>query len=120
MFRSAERLLCEREDTMESNKELVQKFTRALASRDVDTAVACCAADLVNHAAIPSAQGASGLRTIFAKLFKAMPDMIGTVEDVICEGDRVVVRMTMRGTNTGPWEMVAMPFPATGKSATVE
>ena len=44
----------------------------------------------------------------------AFPDNHVTIEDMIAEGDQVVVRHTFRGTNTG--DMVTpMPLPATGK-----
>lgn len=38
--------------------------------------------------------------------------MTGTVEDVVAEGDRVAVRLTARGTHTGP----LLGLPPTGKS----
>jgi steroid delta-isomerase-like uncharacterized protein len=47
----------------------------------------------------------------------AFPDNHVTIEDMIAEGDQVVVRHTFRGTNTG--EIVTpMPLPATGKQVT--
>ncbi len=48
----------------------------------------------------------------------AFPDMYGTIEDMIAEGDQVVVRGTMRGTNTGDI-VTPMHIPATGKQVTV-
>ena len=45
----------------------------------------------------------------------AFPDLRMTIEDMTAEGDRVVVRWTVRGTQTG--EMMGMP--ATGKPTTV-
>lgn len=44
-------------------------------------------------------------------LFAAFPDFTCTVEDQIAEGDKVVTRLTMRGTHQGPWRGI----PATGK-----
>ena len=44
----------------------------------------------------------------------AFPDNHVTIEDMLAEGDQVVVRHTFRGTNNG--EIVTpMPLPATGK-----
>src|SRR5260221_7569773 len=48
----------------------------------------------------------------------AYPDLHMTSEDMIAEGDRVVVRLTARGTNTGDI-VPPMPRPATGKQETV-
>jgi steroid delta-isomerase-like uncharacterized protein len=51
----------------------------------------------------------------FAGVFRgAFPDLKTKIEDVICEGDKVVARWTAPGTNKG--ELMGMP--ATGKKAT--
>ena len=48
----------------------------------------------------------------------AFPDLHFTIEDLIAEGEQVVMRWTFRGTHTG--ELVTpMPLPATGKQVTV-
>lgn len=48
----------------------------------------------------------------------AFPDLHFTIEDLVAEGDKVVMRGTFRGTNTG--DIVApMPIPATGKQVTM-
>ena len=44
--------------------------------------------------------------------------MHSTIEDMIAEGDQVVVRATIRGTNTGDI-VTPMHIPATGKQVTV-
>jgi steroid delta-isomerase-like uncharacterized protein len=44
----------------------------------------------------------------------AFPDNHVTIEDMIAEGDKVVVRHTLHGTNTGAI-VTPMPLPATGK-----
>ena len=43
----------------------------------------------------------------------AIPDVTATIEDIIAEGDRVAVRMTMRGTQKGEFRGI----PPTGKTA---
>jgi len=102
----------------ESNKAIARTYLEALDRRDVDAAVALVTADLVNHAAIPEAQGADGLRRILGKLHKAFPDRRTSCDDVIAEGDRVVCRVTMTGTHSGPLEFVRWPLPPTGKAVT--
>ena len=47
----------------------------------------------------------------------AFPDMHLTIEDMIAEGDKVVVRLTWSGTNTG--DILTMRLPATGKRITM-
>jgi steroid delta-isomerase-like uncharacterized protein len=105
-------------DIETTNKTLARSYVSALDRHDIDAAVALVAPDLVNHTAIPEAQGADGMRRILGKLLKAFPDQRTTCEDVIAEGDRVVCRVTTTGTNTGPLEFVRFPMPATGKSVT--
>ncbi len=55
--------------------------------------------------------GREGNRTFWASFFTAFPDIVGTMEDLVVAGDRVVGRFTYRGTHTGPYYGV----PATGK-----
>lgn len=102
----------------ESPKSIAKSYVDALDRRDVEAAVSLVAKDLVNHTAIPEAQGAEGLRRILGKLHKAFPDQRTTCEDVIAEGDRVVCRVTVRGTHSGPLEFVQFPMPPTGKTVT--
>ena len=53
-----------------------------------------------------------------AGILKSFPDFHITIEDLIAEGDRVVVRMTGRGTNIGDI-LAPSPHPATGKQVTI-
>jgi predicted ester cyclase len=48
----------------------------------------------------------------------SFPDRTMTIEDIVGEGDRVAVRTTVRGTNTGglPW----MGIPANGAKFEIE
>ena len=55
----------------------------------------------------------------FAQSRSAFPDTHLTIEDMIAEGELVVVRFTWRGTNTGDLVMPMMRIPATGKHVTV-
>jgi Predicted ester cyclase len=54
------------------------------------------------------------VKTFFAMLRGAFPDLHATVDDVIAEGDKVVQRTTAHGTMKG--EFAGMP--PSGKSAT--
>jgi steroid delta-isomerase-like uncharacterized protein len=53
-----------------------------------------------------------------AGILNAFPDFHITIEDLIAEGDQVVVRLTALGTNTGELGTPA-PHPATGKHVTI-
>lgn len=47
------------------------------------------------------------------ELFKGMPDVNSTIENIVAEGDLVVYRSTIQGTHTGTF----LGFPATGKKS---
>jgi predicted ester cyclase len=92
-------------NTTSDNKSLIEDFHRRVSGGDIQGAAALAAEDLVNHAAIPEAQGRAGLISIFGKLRTAMPDLQHQLEDLIAEGDKVVARIRMIGTHTGPLAM---------------
>lgn len=104
----------------EQNKALIRRYNDAFNTRNLDAIAAFAADDLVNHAAIPEAQGAAGMKQILGKLFKAMPDLTSTIQDVIAEGDCVVMRLQLRGTQTGPFEMTRVALPASGRELSTE
>jgi steroid delta-isomerase-like uncharacterized protein len=118
MFRASERLFFRRHTMttqIESNKALVGKLFAAWDAHDVEAAASLVAENIVNHAAIPEAQGRAGFRVIMQKLLKAFPDMKHDFQDVIVSEDKIVVRMTVSGTHTGNLDFVKRPLAATGK-----
>jgi predicted ester cyclase len=106
--------------TNSENKKVVEELHRRLNGADLEGAAALAAEDLVNHAAIPQAQGRAGLLAIWKKLRAAMPDLAFQTEDLIAEGDRVVARIRVTGTQTGPFEMVQLQLPPSGKAVDFE
>ena len=102
------------------NKDLVRRWVKAMNDRDLDALLRDVAPNLVNHGAIPEAQGADGLRRIVGKVWEAMPDQRLTCEDVLADGDKVVCRVTLEGTQTGPLAFLRTPLPATGKACKSE
>jgi predicted ester cyclase len=58
--------------------------------------------------------GAQGLKRVFTTLHRAYPDLHFTIEDLIAEGDKVVVRNSVTGTHQGEY----MGIPPTGKAVT--
>ncbi|BDP43677.1 hypothetical protein DAETH_36460 (plasmid) [Deinococcus aetherius] len=51
--------------------------------------------------------GVPGIRSFLDTLKAGFPDIQGRVDDVVAQGDRLVVRMTWQGTHTGPFMGVA-------------
>lgn len=56
-----------------------------------------------------------GVKMQVAAYHQAFPDMNVTVEDTVLDGDRAVIRYTIRGTHNGE----LMGIPATGKSGEI-
>jgi steroid delta-isomerase-like uncharacterized protein len=104
----------------EETKQLALDHFNRINNGDVAGAAALIAEDCVNHQALPEAQGRRGFTTIIGKIREAFPDLRYTVEDVIADGDRAMVRVTMSGTQTGPFGMVKLPLPASGKPVKVQ
>lgn len=66
----------------------------------------------VDHAALPGTPGGlAGAKQTIAMYLTAFPDLHFTVEDIIAEGDKVVARLTVHGTQQGAF----MDIPPTGK-----
>lgn len=69
--------------------------------------------DYVGH---PSqVRGTEGYKDYFGELRRAFPDISFTIEDVISEDDKAVVRWTARGTHEGAYSGI----PPTGRTGVV-
>lgn len=73
--------------------------------------------NFVNHdpGTPPLPSGPEGYKQLVTMYRTAYPDLHLSVEDLLAEGDKVVVRWTARGTNTGE----LMGISPTGKQITV-
>ncbi|MEO7097150.1 MAG: ester cyclase [Polyangiales bacterium] len=105
--------------TTNTKQTVLEHFNR-LNSGDTAGAASLMSEDCVNHSAIPEAQGRAGFERIVGKIRTAFPDMSYTLDDVIVEGDKAVMRMTMSGTNRGPMTFTRMPAEPTGKAVKFE
>jgi steroid delta-isomerase-like uncharacterized protein len=61
-------------------------------------------------------QGPEGLRLLFTELTTAFPDLQLTIEDVLQDGDKVVVRSTIGGTHRG----ALFGMPAKGRRLSIQ
>ena len=86
----------------EGNKEIVRRyFDEALNQK--------------NFALLDEVVSDESLKQLVTStLGRAFPDLQRTVEDVVAEGDKVVARLTMRGTHTGEY----LGVPPTGRKVT--
>ena len=75
------------------------------------------APNFVEHNPFPGqAPGVEGLKQAMVALRQAFPDLHVTVDEMLSDGDKVVIRSTMKGTHKGTF----MNIPATGKQMSVE
>jgi steroid delta-isomerase-like uncharacterized protein len=99
--------------SVEDNKASVRRFSEEVFNKKNLAAIDdFYAPNLIDH----SLQGGiEGQRQGIAMLLTAFPDLHLTVEDIIAEEDKIVVRMTFRGTHQGAF----VGIPPTGKQITV-
>lgn len=101
------------------NKATFRQFQDATNTHDADfiskTVDEIVHPDALIRTPLPlQATGAQALKEIFATLHRTFPDLHVTVEDLIAEGDKVVGRNTVTGTQQGEY----MGHPPTGKTVT--
>ena len=87
----------------EENKALVRRFFeeynkgKAAAMTAMDETYAN---DVIGHAlGGEEISGLKGFKQYMNEIFNAVPDIHGTIEDMIAEGNKVAVRATMTGTH---------------------
>lgn len=88
-------------------KRTVKKYPKAVASGEFDVIDEICAETVVNHAPLGDVRGLEALKEYEAPIHDAFP----AFEDLVAEGDRVAMRLTITGTHDG--EM--MEIPPTGR-----
>jgi len=102
--------------TTSGNVETVHDFIESFWNRqEADAIDRFLTNDYVDLAYSP--KSVEGLRATGNALVTAFPDARSTIESVIAEGDRVVVRLTLRGTHQGPFrgtEATGNPVEVTG------
>ncbi len=107
------------QDTVASvaqNEALVRQVLDLIDERKLDAAFELYAADYIYHG--PGGQelrGRDGIRGLWDVYLTGFPDLSSTVEDMISEGDKVVLRWTIQGTHTGEF----LGVPASDKKITL-
>jgi steroid delta-isomerase-like uncharacterized protein len=103
--------------TNDEGKRLYMRLaTEVLNGKNLDVVDELIARDFVEHVAGEARQtGAEGFKAARRRRNAVFPDWGVVVEDLIAEGDKVVVRATGRGTHRGEF----MGIPPTGRQVTV-
>jgi steroid delta-isomerase-like uncharacterized protein len=97
----------------ESNKVLARRvFEEVLNGHNLDLLEEVAVPDYIEHNPLPGqGTGIDGIRDRYSMLFNAF-DFHFDVDDVIAEGDKVVLRWTHTGTHIGAF----LGMPPTGRS----
>jgi steroid delta-isomerase-like uncharacterized protein len=102
--------------SLEQNKAVVRRYQDAYNANELDALDGILAPNLVSHSMLPGVpQGLPGAKLVHQGLLVAFPDQHTVIDDLIAEGDKVVMRFTVSGTHKGP----LMGIPATGKGYSV-
>lgn len=93
--------------SIEENKHIVRRYQEIYNSNDLDALGEVVAEHLMMPKVMPGLPpGLAGAKRVHETTLIGMPDWHTTIEDLIAEGDKVVARITMRGTHTGDfWGM---------------
>jgi steroid delta-isomerase-like uncharacterized protein len=99
----------------EQNKAMARRMIEEVINRgDMSQVDEYLAPDFVEREELPPGLpgGREGVKQLTAILHSAFPDFKATIDDLVAEGDKVVIRQTWRGTHKGEF----MGIPPTAKS----
>ena len=98
----------------EANKQLARDYFTAFLAADEAWWAAHIAPDFRRHdPGLPfQVVGPAGVRQLAEALLPGIPDLALPIEDVVAEGDKVLVRLRVQGTHGGE----LMGIPATGRT----
>jgi steroid delta-isomerase-like uncharacterized protein len=99
----------------EQNKALVRQMVEEVFNRgNMSRADEFLAPDFVEREELPPgiSRDREGVKQLATLLRSAFPDFKATIDDIVAEGDKVVIRQTWTGTHKGEF----MGAPPTGKN----
>ncbi len=100
----------------EDNKALARRANKeGLNQKNLAIIDELCATNFVFHNGSITIQGLDAYKQFLSMFFTAFPDANFTIDEMIAEGDTVMIRRTVRGTHNGD----LMVIPATGKQITM-
>jgi steroid delta-isomerase-like uncharacterized protein len=94
------------------NKKIVRRYQEIYNSNDLEALGEVVSEDLLTPKIMPGIpSGMEGAKAAHRIMLAGFPDYQTVIDDLVAEGDKVVARITMSGTNTGNF----MGIPPTGK-----
>jgi steroid delta-isomerase-like uncharacterized protein len=104
---------------IKDTKAVYRRFIEEVANKgNFALADELLAEDVIEYEILPPGLPANrdGIRQLFRLLRTAFPDLEITIEDLLNDGDKVVARVTLRGTHSGEF----LGLPPTGKKVAYE
>jgi len=95
----------------ELNKAIVRRLFEEIMRGKLAVADELIVEDYTQHSVFGIPNGREAFKQFFMAFGEAVPDAHFDIEDVIAEGDKVVIRLTVSGTQTGALQDI----PPTGK-----
>lgn len=95
----------------EENKTIVRRLFEEVMKGNLAIADELIATEYAQHSVFGIPNGRESFKQFFMAFAAAVPDAQFVIEDVIAEGDKVVTRSTVTGTQTGALQGI----PPTGK-----
>jgi predicted ester cyclase len=96
----------------EENKAIVRRYQEIYNSNNLDTLTEVVSEELRTPKIMPGIPpGIEGAKAAHQIMLSGFPDYQTAIDELIAEGDKVVARITMRGTHTGSF----LGIPPTGK-----
>lgn len=109
--------------TLEENKSVVSRFLeQVFIGEDMAVADEVLAENVVNTDPLIYHQpgsGREGIKEGIRLIHQAFPDISIQLGDRLAEGDRVMARFILEGTNTGPYRGLAEPTGKHGSMRTI-
>ncbi len=101
----------------EEHKETLRRFLEAGDAGNVDAFDDLIAEDVIDHQNFPGIPpGREGVKQVYGLLHQAFSNLKTEVDDLLAEGDRVVVRSRLTGIHTGEF----LGVPASNKPVDVQ
>ncbi len=103
--------------SVEENKALLRRYMEEILNKgNIDALDQFYAVDFVDHNAWPGIPpGIEGMRQTYNIIFSAFTNIHVTIDDMVAEEDKIVVRVTANAIHTGEF----MGTPATGKRISI-
>lgn len=101
------------------NREVYRRFIEEVANKgNFAVADELLADDVIEYENLPEGlpRNGEGIRRLFRLLREGFPDFNITIEDLLNDGDKVVARVTLRGTHSGEF----LGLPPTGRKVAYE